>query len=69
MPNIHALQVCVFRCQNKLSEAIQELNSIVSAFYSDFQSWLELADIYITVSDFKVRLGLFPTVLFIVAGC
>ena len=47
-------QVCVFRSQNKLKEAIEELNSIVSVFYSDVQSWLELVDVYSTVSDYKV---------------
>lgn len=49
-----ATQVCVFRSQNKLKEAIEELNSIVSVFYSDAQSWLELVDIYSTVADYKV---------------
>lgn len=45
--------MCVHRAQNKLAEAIQELNNIVGIFYSDVQSWLELADIYVTVTDFK----------------
>ena len=37
-----------------MKEAVDELNSIVSIFYSDAQSWLELADIYTSITDYKV---------------
>lgn len=46
-------KVCVYRAQKKWKDAIDQLNSILSVFHADSQSWLELADIYTTLCDYK----------------
>lgn len=46
-------KVCVHRAQSNLKEAIEELHKIVEIFTSDASSWLELAEISLTLSDYQ----------------
>jgi tetratricopeptide (TPR) repeat protein len=46
-------KVCVYRAQSNLKEAIEELHNIVKIFTSDVSSWLELAEIHLSLSDYQ----------------
>jgi hypothetical protein len=38
--------ISVLRQQNKIDKCIEELTSFLDTFYSDLEGWLELADLY-----------------------
>lgn len=52
--NILALKrkVCVYKAQGDIPAAVSQLNDILSVFQADTTSWLELAEIHISLSDY-----------------
>jgi len=53
--NILALKrkVCVYKAQGNVAAAVSQLNDILSVFQADSSSWLELAEIHISLSDYS----------------
>jgi len=45
--------VAMLKAQGKTSEAIKELNDYVKQFMSDYEAWLELADLYIADQEYS----------------
>ncbi|PVF92553.1 TPR-like protein [Serendipita vermifera] len=44
--------ISVLRQQNKIDKCIEELNSFLDTFYSDLEGWLELADLYASLTQY-----------------
>lgn len=45
--------VAILKAQNKISEAVKELNEYLKKFMSDQEAWTELAELYISQQDHK----------------
>lgn len=45
--------VAILKAQNRVGEAIKELNEYLKKFMSDQEAWTELADLYISQQDHK----------------
>mmetsp|Transcript_18575 Transcript_18575/g.18660 ORF Transcript_18575/g.18660 Transcript_18575/m.18660 type:complete len:305 (-) Transcript_18575:44-958(-) len=53
--NIFALKrkVCVYKAKGDIEGAIGQLNDILGIYQSDVSSWLELAELYISISNYS----------------
>lgn len=49
------LQVAALRSQGKNKLAVEALHAIVTMFQADTASWLELADLHLSLCDYQVR--------------
>ncbi|XP_072175423.1 ER membrane protein complex subunit 2-like [Diadema setosum] len=45
--------VTILKAQNRIGEAIKELNNYLSNFMSDHEAWMELADLYIQEQNYN----------------
>lgn len=45
-------KITILRAQNKIFEAIKELNDYLQKYMSDFEAWLELCDLYLLEMDY-----------------
>jgi hypothetical protein len=67
IPSLHFfLQVAALRSQGKHKQAIEALHDVVKVFQSDTTSWLELADLHLSLCDYQVTpLFLLPLSFFL----
>ncbi|CAF3964600.1 unnamed protein product [Rotaria sp. Silwood1] len=49
---IHKRKICLLKEQNKISEAISELNSYLELYQIDQEAWSELCDLYLSEHDY-----------------
>lgn len=52
-PAPYKRKVAIFKAQNKPVDAVNELNRYLSTFSCDYESWIELADIYISQQNYN----------------
>ncbi|KAK3087125.1 hypothetical protein FSP39_002027 [Pinctada imbricata] len=45
-------KVAIMKAQNKVAEAIEELNKYLKLFMTDFEAWMELCDLYLSQQDY-----------------
>ncbi|ESP03354.1 hypothetical protein LOTGIDRAFT_205044 [Lottia gigantea] len=45
-------QVAILKAQGKTAEAIQKLNDYLKKFMTDYESWMELCDLYLSEFDY-----------------
>jgi tetratricopeptide (TPR) repeat protein len=45
-------KISILRSQNKIVEAIKELNQYLTQYMSDFEGWMELCDLYLQEMDY-----------------
>jgi predicted Zn-dependent protease len=55
--NIMALKriVSVHRSANEIPKTIESLHNLLKLFPNDYTSWVELAEIHLSLSDYEVR--------------
>lgn len=46
-------KIAILKSQNKIPEAIKELNEYLKKFMSDQEAWMELIDLYISLQDLR----------------
>lgn len=46
-------KIAILKAQNKISEAIKELNNYLTKFMSDTEGWMELSELYISQLEYK----------------
>ncbi|XP_050395396.1 ER membrane protein complex subunit 2 [Patella vulgata] len=46
-------QVAILKAQGKMAEAIQKLNEYLRKFMTDYESWMELCDLYLCEFDYS----------------
>lgn len=51
---LYYLQAATYKAQGNLSEAVKELNKILELNSGDLKVWIELAEIYIRLSQYEV---------------
>lgn len=49
-------KVCVFKAMGDTKREIEELNALLRQFPAEVASWLELGELYLSLSDNSVRL-------------
>merc|ERR1712110_744320 len=55
-PAAYKRKVAIFKAQNKMNDAVNELNRYLSIFSCDYESWIELSDIYISQQNYSKAL-------------
>lgn len=55
-PSPYKRKVAIYKAQNKINEAVNELNKYLGTFGCDHESWMELADLYINNMNYKQAL-------------
>ncbi|KAL5270514.1 hypothetical protein ACHWQZ_G001284 [Mnemiopsis leidyi] len=55
-PAPYKRKVAILKAQNKISDAVNDLNRYLNTFSCDHESWLELSDIYISNQNYKQAL-------------
>jgi len=46
-------QIVILRDQNKFDRAVEELSAYLDTFYSDLEGWVELADLYASIHQYR----------------
>jgi tetratricopeptide (TPR) repeat protein len=49
----HKRKIAILKSQNKIPEAIKELNEYLKKFMSDQEAWMELIDLYVSQQDLR----------------
>lgn len=55
-PAPYKRKVAIYKAQNKIVDAVNELNKYLSTFSCDHESWLELSDIYTSQQNYSKAL-------------